>query len=91
MPDHIPFPATRLRFNHVGVAVPRIEAALEFYRRALGYQVRSGPFDDVEQQACVVFIAGCPAELFVIELVAPLHEGLTLTACWNAASVLTSL
>jgi methylmalonyl-CoA/ethylmalonyl-CoA epimerase len=74
MPEVIPIPAPRLRFDHIGVAVPRIEAALEFYRTALGYKVRSGPFDDAEQQARVVFIAGGPDEPFVIELIAPLHE-----------------
>lgn len=74
MPDDVPIPVPRLRFNHVGVAVPEIEDALKFYAKALGYQVRSGPFDDDEQQARVVFIAGGPAEPFVIELIAPLHE-----------------
>jgi methylmalonyl-CoA/ethylmalonyl-CoA epimerase len=74
MPVNGPIPVPRLRFDHVGVAVPGIEAALEFYAMALGYHVRSGPFDDEEQQARVVFIAGGPAEPFVIKLIAPLHE-----------------
>ena len=74
MPDNAPLPVPKLRFDHIGVAVPGIEAALEFYSAVLGYQVRSGPYDDEQQQARVVFIAGGPAEPFVIELIAPLHK-----------------
>lgn len=74
MPDNNQILVQRLRFNHVGVAVPKIEAALEFYAKALGYHIVSGPFDDDQQQARVVFIAGGPSEPFAIELIAPLHE-----------------
>ncbi len=63
-----------LRFDHLGVAVPDLEAASRFYRDVLGYQVRAGPFDDAGQQARVLFLAGGPDEPFVLELVAPLGE-----------------
>lgn len=63
-----------LRFHHVGVAVSELPSALEFYQRAFGYTLRSGPFDDSLQQASVAFISGGPDEPFVVELIAPLGE-----------------
>jgi methylmalonyl-CoA/ethylmalonyl-CoA epimerase len=74
MPDNAQLPTPKLRFDHIGVAVPEIESALEFYAKALGYQICSGPFDDDQQQARVVFIAEGPSESFALELIAPLHE-----------------
>lgn len=63
-----------LRFDHLGVAVPDLDVASRFYRGALGYEVRAGPFDDEAQQSRVLFMAGGPDEPFVLELVAPLGE-----------------
>ena len=68
------------RFDHIGVAVADVEQAMPIYEQLFGYQVLSGPFDDLEQQAKVVFI-GPPEKLdsqmahgFVLELIAPLDE-----------------
>ena len=68
------------RFNHMGVAVANVEEAVPIYEQLFGYQVLSGPFDDPEQQARVVFIGppgsfdGQVARDFVLELIEPLGE-----------------
>ena len=74
------FSSDTFRFNHMGVAVADIEKALPVYEQLFGYQVLSGPFDDAQQQARVVFI-GRPGSFkdqvagdFVLELIAPLDE-----------------
>ena len=79
-PDGINLGQGGFRFNHIGVAVADIDDALSVYEKMFGYQVLSGPFDDPEQQARVVFV-GPPgnfdrqvAQGFVLELIAPLDE-----------------
>lgn len=44
------------RLNHVGVAVPSMEAAIAFYRDAMGAQIITHPFDMPEQGVKVAFV-----------------------------------
>ncbi len=62
------------RFNHLGVAVPGIDAAVDFYTELFGYKLLAGPFEDASQQAKVAFIGSDREADFVIELIAPLSE-----------------
>jgi methylmalonyl-CoA/ethylmalonyl-CoA epimerase len=60
-----------MRFSHIGIAVPNLEAASAVYQRIFGYTVRSGPFVDPIQKASVCFIASGNDGDVRIELVAP--------------------
>ena len=62
----------QLRFSHLGVAVPDLEAAIVLYQELLGYQLLSGPFDDNGQHVSVAFVGNGQEGNIVIELVAPL-------------------
>jgi methylmalonyl-CoA/ethylmalonyl-CoA epimerase len=59
---------------HVGVAVPSLEPAIEFYRTLFGYHVASGPFEDPIQKVRVVFLALSSDDLAQIELIEPIAE-----------------
>lgn len=65
------------RLNHVGVAVPSMEAAIASYREVLGASVITEPFDMPEQGVKVAFVntpgAGGTAGT-QIELIEPLGE-----------------
>ena len=57
--------------NHVGVAVPDMDAAIAFYRDALGASEISEPFDMPEQGVKVCFV-DTPNGGTQVELLAPL-------------------
>jgi methylmalonyl-CoA/ethylmalonyl-CoA epimerase len=61
------------RLNHVGVAVPEIEAARAFYRDTLGANDVGAPFDMIEQGVRVCFV-GTPNGGTQVELLAPLGD-----------------
>ena len=61
------------RLNHVGVATPEIEAAIAFWREAMGAAQIGEPFDMIEQGVRVCFV-DTPAGGTQIELLAPLDE-----------------
>jgi methylmalonyl-CoA/ethylmalonyl-CoA epimerase len=61
------------RLNHVGVAVPDIEAAIAFWREAMGATVVTEPFDMPQQGVRVCFV-DTPDLGTQIELLAPLSE-----------------
>jgi len=61
------------RLNHVGVAVPDMEAARAFYRDTLGASEIGEPFDMPEQGVRVCFV-DTPNGGTQIELLAPLDE-----------------
>ena len=61
------------RLNHVGVATPDIEAALQFWRAAMGATQAGEPFDLPEQGVRVCFV-DTPNGGTQIELLAPLSE-----------------
>jgi len=69
------------RFNHVGVAVPDIKAAMPFYAAAFGFVPLTDVFHDEIQQVRVVFIgpaqefADRQARGFVLELIEPAGDG----------------
>ncbi len=79
-PDSVKLGQGAFRFNHIGVAVANIDDAVPVYEQLFAYQVLSGPFDDPEQQARVVFLGppggfdGQVARGFVLELIAPLGD-----------------
>lgn len=60
------------KFDHLGVAVADLAAALKVYEDLFDYKVISGPFDDPRQQAAVCFLG--PDRNFVLELIAPLND-----------------
>jgi methylmalonyl-CoA/ethylmalonyl-CoA epimerase len=59
------------RLNHVGVAVPDIEAAIAFWRDTMGASVVTEPFDMPEQGVEVCFV-DTPDGGTQVELLAPL-------------------
>jgi methylmalonyl-CoA/ethylmalonyl-CoA epimerase len=59
------------RLNHVGVAVPEMDAALAFWREVMGAEVVREPFDMPEQGVRVCFV-DTPEGGTQIELLAPL-------------------
>ena len=61
------------RLNHVGVAVPDMEAARAFYRETMGATELTEPFDMPEQGVRVCFV-NTPNGGTQIELLAPLDE-----------------
>ena len=61
------------RLNHVGVAVPEMEASRTFYRETLGATEIGEPFDMPEQGVRVCFV-NTPNGGTQIELLAPLDE-----------------
>ncbi len=61
------------RLNHVGVAVPDIEAAIAFWRDTMGATQVCAPFDMPEQGVRVCFV-DTPDRGTQIELLAPLSE-----------------
>ena len=66
------------RLNHVGVAVPEMDAALAFYRETMGASEIGEPFDMPEQGVRVCFV-NTPDGGTQIELLAPLSEASPLT------------
>lgn len=63
-----------MRFRHLGVAVAKLEGAVETYGAILGYKLLSGPFFDPIQKVSVCFLGTDDPTDAVIELVAPLAE-----------------
>ena len=65
------------RLNHIGVAVPSMDAAIAHYREAMGAQIITAPFDMPEQGVKVAFVH-TPGEGGTqgtqIELIEPLGE-----------------
>ena len=61
------------RLNHVGVAIPDMDAAIAFYRDALGASEISEPFDMPEQGVKVCFV-DTPDGGTQVELLAPLSD-----------------
>src|SRR5690606_26763588 len=59
------------RLNHVGVAVPDIEAAIAFWRDTMGATINTEPFDMPAQGVRVCFV-DTPNAGTQIELLAPL-------------------
>jgi methylmalonyl-CoA/ethylmalonyl-CoA epimerase len=56
------------------VAVPKLDEACATYTTILGYELRSGPFDDPIQRVSVCFLGTDNPADAVIELVAPLTD-----------------
>ena len=67
------------RLNHVGVAVPDIDAAIDFWREAMGASVITDPFDMAEQGVRVCFV-DTPKLGTQIELLAPLSDASPVSA-----------
>ena len=61
------------RLNHVGVAIPDMDAAIAFYRDTLGASEISEPFDMPEQGVQVCFV-DTPDGGTQVELLAPLSN-----------------
>lgn len=59
------------RLNHVGVAVPDMDAAIAFYRDTMGAEAITEPFDMPEQGVRVAFV-DTPYGGTQVELLAPL-------------------
>ena len=67
------------RLNHVGVAVPAMDAAIAFWRETMGAEVVRAPFDMAEQGVRVCFV-DTPDGGTQVELLAPLSEDSPVTA-----------
>ena len=61
------------RLNHVGVAVPAMDAAIAFWRETMGSEVVRAPFDMAEQGVRVCFV-DTPDGGTQVELLAPLSN-----------------
>jgi methylmalonyl-CoA/ethylmalonyl-CoA epimerase len=66
------------RLNHVGIAAPDIEAAIDFWRDVMGARIIAEPFDLSEQGVRVCFV-DTPNGGTQIELLAPLGASSPLT------------
>jgi methylmalonyl-CoA/ethylmalonyl-CoA epimerase len=66
------------RLNHVGIAVPDIEPAIDFWRDVMGARIIAEPFDLPEQGVRVCFV-DTPNGGTQIELLAPLGASSPLT------------
>jgi methylmalonyl-CoA/ethylmalonyl-CoA epimerase len=73
-------PAEQFVFHHVGLAVRDLSKAIPSYKALLGYELRSGPFDDPIQRVSVCFLSRGEGDV-TLELVAPLgpNSPVTLT------------
>ena len=58
-------------FHHIGIAVRDLAKAVATYRNLLGYELKSGPFDDPIQNVSACFLNRGEGDAS-IELVAPL-------------------
>jgi methylmalonyl-CoA/ethylmalonyl-CoA epimerase len=58
-------------FHHIGIAVRDLSKAIPIYKALLGYELKSGPFDDPLQNVSVCFLSRGKGDT-VVELVAPL-------------------
>jgi methylmalonyl-CoA/ethylmalonyl-CoA epimerase len=67
------------RLNHVGVAVPDIDAAIAFWRGTMGATQVTDPFEMPEQGVRVCFV-DTPGGGTQIELLAPLAEASPIAA-----------
>jgi methylmalonyl-CoA/ethylmalonyl-CoA epimerase len=63
-----------MKFRHLGVAVPKIDQALDTYVRILGYKQISEQFDDPIQKVTVCFLGRSDPREPCIELVSPLTD-----------------
>lgn len=68
------------RLRHVGVAVPKLDAAAITLKKLFGYEVTSGPFDDPIQRVSVSFLKQAGDDAAEIELIAPLTEDAPIRA-----------
>ena len=71
------------RLNHIGVAVPAIDAAIAFWRETMGATVVTVPFDMPEQGVRVCFVDTPDANGLggtQIELLAPLSDSSPVSA-----------
>lgn len=66
------------RLNHVGIAVPDMDAAIAFWRDAMGATSIAEPFDMPEQGVRVCFV-DTPNGGTQLELLAPLGEDSPIT------------
>jgi len=60
-----------LRFHHIGIAVPDLDAAVASYEKLLGCRLIDGPYEDPVQKARVCFLNTPEAGHPTIECVAP--------------------
>lgn len=58
-------------FHHVGVAVPELEPACEFYTATLGFRLISGPIEDPIQKVRACFLAEAGRDAATLELISP--------------------
>jgi methylmalonyl-CoA/ethylmalonyl-CoA epimerase len=65
------------RLNHVGVAVPDMDAAIAFWRDTMGAELVTEPFDMPEQGVRVAFV-DTPGGGTQVELLAPLSAESTV-------------
>jgi methylmalonyl-CoA/ethylmalonyl-CoA epimerase len=65
---------SRFRFQHLGLAVPDLQAAIRVHEELFGCRLLSGPFDDPIQQARVAFVGTGEAGGLTLEFVAPLDD-----------------
>ncbi len=75
-----PAEAFGFRLRHVGVAVPKLEAASKSLETLFGYRVTSGPFEDPIQKVTVTFLRQAGEDASEIELIAPLTEDAPIRA-----------
>jgi len=63
-----------MRFRHLGVAVAKLDGAIDTYTNILGYKLLSDIFDDPIQKVSVCFLGTDNPGDAMIELVAPLTD-----------------
>lgn len=72
-----------MKFQHLGVAVRNMDAALSTYRDILGYRLIAGPFTDPRQKVRVCFLRSDQPADAVIELVEPAADDSPIAGVLN--------
>jgi len=63
-----------MKFRHLGVALTKLDGAIEAYGAILGYKLLSGPFADPIQKVSVCFLGTDDPGDAIIELITPLTD-----------------
>jgi methylmalonyl-CoA/ethylmalonyl-CoA epimerase len=60
--------------HHVGVAVPDLEQASDFYTKAFGFRIVAGPLEDPIQKVRAIFMTQSGPAAPLLELITPAND-----------------
>lgn len=68
------FDRSRFTLHHMGIAVPDIRPASEFYVKVMGFRLLAEPVEDPIQKVRVCFLVDAGRDQTCIELICPLDD-----------------